>query len=151
MDESAPRLDVENDEAISDSAILYRRIYDIGSTSWIVVDQVTGERRPCSGAFMPDDDGLSVYLGSVLADQGLGPEDLVRNPMNGVVSLGVSDVRGLELGVVADPWPATTDEKPHLRDAAHALVKGLESLGKKRQHRMRQTLASTANFVYPPE
>ena len=49
-----------DDPDIPDSDALYRRLSDSGP-SMVAVDLETGERRPTSGAFKPDDDGVSVF------------------------------------------------------------------------------------------
>jgi hypothetical protein len=76
----------EDDSSISDDEILYRRIADYGSGDLVVVDAITGHRRPSSGAFNSDNDGISVYLDGVLSEMGLGPQDLVRAPQNAVIA-----------------------------------------------------------------
>lgn len=75
MDDAPP--DSEDDSSISDDEILYRRIAHYGSGDLVAVDAITGHRRPSSGAFKSDNDGISVYLDGVLFEVALGPQDLV--------------------------------------------------------------------------
>ncbi len=98
---------------------------------------------------MPDEYGVSVYRERVLREDGLSAADLIRDPMNGVVSVTAQAVRSFGLGVVPDAWPESTDDPNHRRNAAHALIKGLERLGKKRQQKLRRSLACVATFLLP--
>ena len=52
-----------------------------------------------------------------------------------IVSLLVADVRHLDLDVVDDRWPADVPDSSHPRHGAHALITGLEVLGKKQRRR----------------
>ena len=101
--------DSEDDTSISDDEILYRRIAHYGSGDLVAVDAITGHRRPSSGAFKSDDDGISVYLNGVLSEMGLSPHDLVRAPQNAVVAFGAAVPRQLSLGVARDAWPTGTE------------------------------------------
>lgn len=69
----------------SGSVELHRRIARADSADMITSDAETGVRRPSSGVFKSDTDGISVYLESVLAGIGLTSADLVRVPNNGVM------------------------------------------------------------------
>jgi hypothetical protein len=143
-------LEPADDQDILDDDALYRRLSHSGA-DMILVDQVTGERRPASGAFKPDDDGISVYRRALLQKHGLAAIDVTRAPSNVVVSVGVEDVRSLQLGVVNNAWPPDVDDPSHLRNAAHALIKGLELLGTKERKRRQRALAQLPSiaFVYP--
>lgn len=66
-------------------------------------------------------------------------------PSNVIVSVDVGDVRSLNLGVRDNPWPAGSDGHP--RDAAHALVTGLNELGSKPQLRCRRHLAKLPSIT----
>jgi hypothetical protein len=147
---STALLEPENDPDIVNDDALYRRLPHRG-TDMILVDQVTGERRPASGAFKPDHDGVSVYRRMLLQKHGLAAVDVTRTPSNVVVSVGVEDVRSLQLGVVNNTWPPDVDDPSHLRNAAHALIKGLELLGTKERKRRQRALAQlpSIEFVYP--
>jgi hypothetical protein len=146
VDQPSPSLD---DRTIPDSDALYRRLPNPGPDFFHLVDAATGESRPSSGAFMPDQDGLSVYRRDVLYQHGLLAVDVAAAATNVVVSVDVGEVRSLNLGVHSDPWPADSDGHP--RDVAHALVKGLYELGKSPQLRCRRALASLPSMrvVYP--
>jgi len=61
---------------------------------------------------------------------GLGPDDVIKDPWNLVVSVEVGDVRSIGLGVRDDPLAVDIDEPEHPRNAAHALIVGLERLGR---------------------
>lgn len=128
-----------DDPAIPDSDALLRRLSD-SSPSMIARDLETNEPRPSSGAFKPDADGVSVYRRGVLESVGLGPDDVMRDPWNLVVSVEVGDVRSIRLGVVDDPCPSDVDEPQHPRNEAHALITGLEALGKKERRRRQRLL-----------
>jgi hypothetical protein len=119
----------------------------------VAVDQATGERRPTSGAFKPDDDGVSVYQQSVLRAHGLGPADLVRSSLNLVVEVLAGDLRTIDLDVRPDPWPGDTDDPGHPRNAAHALIVGMERLGKKARLNKQRALVRLASirFAYPED
>jgi hypothetical protein len=146
----APPNAARNDQTIADGSVIYRRIPSVQDINLVTVDAVSGQRRPSSGAFKPDDDGMSVFLSDVLAEHELGPESLIRNPNNAVVSLLASDPRSHELGVVRDPWPTDTDNATHMRNAAHALITGLELLGAKRLRKVQRDLACRAVWVIDP-
>jgi hypothetical protein len=135
--------DIPNDEEV------LRRLSDSGP-SMIAMDLVTGERRPTSGAFKPDDDGISVYRRSLLELAGLGPQHVVRTPLNVVVGVQVKDLRDIELDVRDDPWPSDIDEAEHPRNAAHALITGLETLGKNQRRRKQKALVAlpSIRFVF---
>ncbi len=126
-----------DDPAINDDEILYRRIPNVEHASFMVTDEMTKVRRPTSAVFRPDNDGLSVYIDSILRQHGLTERDVQTRPQSGVLSLMVGDVRAEELGVATDAWPEDTDDPDHLRNAAHALVVGFRSLSK-RQLKVKQ-------------
>lgn len=140
----------DNDPDIADSDSLFRRIAHYNSGDLVTVDKGTGQRRPSSGAFKSDSDGVSTYLNSVLRMNRLGPEDLIRAPQNAVVMLGVDIPRSRRLGVVADPWPTGTDDDAHPRNAAHSLITGLPSLGAAERRRAVTHLARSSRWVIDP-
>jgi len=137
--DDGPPSPTADDASIPNTDDVYRRLSDSGP-NMVRVDLETGERRPSSGAFRPDADGVSVYRRSVLEEGGLGASDVVRNPWNLVVSVNVGEVRSIELGVRDDAWPADIVEPTHPRNAAHALITGLERLGKSRRVRRQRDL-----------
>lgn len=140
-----------DDPSIPDNDRLLRRLSDSGP-NMVAVDTVTHDRRPTSGAFKPDEDGVSVYRESVLSTSGLGAADVVRAPMNLVVSLEVADARAITpLGVRNDPWPSDIPEPDHPRNAAHALIVGWDGLstGERRRRQQKLTKAPSLRFIYP--
>jgi hypothetical protein len=142
-----PAPNVRNDESIPSSEVLYRRLSDPGR-SMVAIDQVTGVRRPSSGAFKPDADGVSVYRRGVLEQASLGPQDLITAPQNLVVGVEVGDVRSIGLGAWNDPWPADVPDPEHPRNAAHALITGLGHLGKKARLRRQQALVGLPSMDF---
>lgn len=143
-----PTPNLRDDESIPNAEVLYRRLADPGG-SMVAIDQVTGSRRPSSGSFKPDADGVSVYRRGLLEQSGLGPEDVIRGPRNLVVGVEVGDVRSIGLGAWNDPWPTGIPDPEHPRNAAHALITGLEH-GKKTRLRRQQALVAlpSIEFVY---
>ncbi len=114
----------------------------------VAVDLETGRRRPTSGAFKPDDDGVSVYRRALLTAARLGPDDVIRHPWNLVVSVDVGDVRSIGLGARDDPWPPDIDEPEHPRNAAHALITGLESLSRGHRRRRQKDLVTLPSITF---
>lgn len=94
-----------DDPSIGDDEIVYRRIPNVAQSAFIVVDEGTGKRRPTTAIFRPDEDGVSVYCDSILRQYKLDEKSLIRDPLNGVLSLTVGDVRAEDLGVASDAWP----------------------------------------------
>lgn len=105
----------------------------------IAVDQATGARRPSSGAFKPDSDGVSVYSQWAMTARDLQLGHLLRRDGNLLVGLDVNEIRTLDgLNVVGDPWPEDIEdpqEAAHPRNAAHALITGLPETKKARIRR----------------
>ena len=140
-----------DDANISDDERLFRRIANAASADMITTDPATGTRAPSSGVFKStDDDGLSVYLDSVLTEAGLGPGDLLRAPNNAVCSVAAGTARENELGVIWDPWPIDADDPGHPRHAAHGLVTGMNQLSSKAARRVARSLARSAAMVIDP-
>jgi hypothetical protein len=148
VDDAPP--DSEDDSSIPDDEILYRRIAHYGSGDLVAVDAITGHRRPSSGAFKSDNDGISIYLDGVLSEAGLGPHDLVRAPQNAAVAFRAAIPRQLSLGVVRDAWPTGTDDDDHPRNAAHALIVGFLGLSAKERRRRQKALAQSCYWVIDP-
>lgn len=147
--------DVLENSPVTDSEIVYRRVPDMGNVHCMVVeegDDGAARRRPSSANFKVkrDEDGLSVYRHDVLAQRGLDARALLKKPLSGVVSLSASVIRGENLDVVPDPWPKETDDPEHPRNAAHALVTGLESLSRNEAKSKAVTLAKRAIVVIDP-
>lgn len=91
---------------------------------------------------------MSRCTGLLLDAAGLGPDDVVRNPWNLVVSVDVGDIRSIRLGARDDPWPADIDEPEHPRNAAHALITGLERLGKNGRRRRQKDLVLLPSITF---
>jgi hypothetical protein len=146
-----PKVATDDDPSIPSDELLYRRIPQ-GTSNFVAIDQITGARKPSSGVFKPDTDGISVYRHTMLLENGLGPSDLVRQPLNLIVSVTVEDVRSLDLGVHDDAWPCDADEPNHLRNATHALIVGMAKMGKNERIRTQKKLASlpSIKFVVDP-
>lgn len=107
-------------ESVAEDDILCRRVRN--QPSFLPTDPLTGLIRVSSGAFQPDEDGLSVYLLSVLNSAGLDEGAVRTRPDDVIVGLRASVVRRLDLQVRRDP---VLDSVPwHPRDDAHALVTG---------------------------
>jgi hypothetical protein len=133
---------------------LFRRIFHAREEQWVrlvVTDSKTYVRQPTSAGFVPDDDGLSVYLESTLERSGLGPAAVVANPMNAVAALRADAIRAQGLGIVRDPNPAEVPDPHHPRHAAHCLVKGWEKCkSNKDVRRLRKALAMASELVIDP-
>jgi hypothetical protein len=114
----------------------------------VAFDQVTGRRRPSSGAFQPDDDGISVYRDAILRSNGLSPDDIRKFPWNLVVGVGVADLRTIALDVRDDPWPTDIDEPDHPRNAAHALIVGFTGLSRNERRKRQQALVQLASVDF---
>jgi hypothetical protein len=127
-----------DDPGIPDTETVYRWLSK--QAGFVVQDRVTGERRVSSGAFAPDDDGLSVYRHLLLEREGLTPvEGLARDTGNVIVSLNVGELRSLELGIHDDLNPPGVRDPEHPRHKAHALVVGWEGMTRgKRIKRQRE-------------
>ena len=140
----APDDAAEDDVTIPSDEVLYRRIAS-ESPNLVTRDRVTGARRPASGAFKPDSDGVSVFRNSLLEINNLTVKDVYDSGAGELaVSLLVAKVRELALGIVADPDP--TDAPPDPVLVAHALVK-FPRLSKNQRLRVQRGLASAATFV----
>jgi hypothetical protein len=140
-----------DDPSIPGDEVLYRRLsYDNGD--WVVRNLITGERvRPASGAFKPDEDGVSVFRKSILLQSHptpLGPESVAISAENVIVGFSVDDVRALDLGVRDDAWPEDVLDPKHPRYAAHALIVGLEALGKNARIKRQQKLAESQSMSF---
>lgn len=130
--------------------VLFRRIPNMRSANFMVTDEQSGRTRPSSGAFEPDEDGVSVYIERVLRAYDLDSNCLMDQPLQGVVALEVTDVVSggeVALTIVSDPWPQDVEDKSHQRNAAHALIQGLGDLGKKPRRREQRRLATLADPV----
>jgi hypothetical protein len=154
--------DAENDPSIPDSESLLRRIPSIDNRDMIAVDEGTGRRRLTSACFKlstvddgtgkkEPEDGLSVYLLDVLHSQDMDAHALVKEPeINLIVAVPAAVARDLDLGVIPDPWPEHTDEPRHPRNAAHALITGMDLKSRKERGRAARALATAAIALVSP-
>jgi hypothetical protein len=135
-----------------DDAVL-RRLSD-NSPAMVYVDPLTGDQWPTTGAFAlkRGEDGVSVYRERLLTAAGLGVRDVLIAPTNLVVRLTVADVRAVPpLDVRDDRWPTDAPDASHPRNGAHALIVGLDGLGKSPRKAAQRALveAPSLSFVYP--
>jgi hypothetical protein len=91
-----------DDPEVLDTSMLMRRINRIH----VVPDENTGRQRLSSGAFSATNgdpnDGMSVDLGQLLDEAGIGYAEIVPDGM-GAVAFEASSVRALQLQVGSDP------------------------------------------------
>lgn len=140
---------LQDDPSIPNEEVLYRRISS-DSPNLIATDAVTGEKRPSSGSFKPDKDGLSVYRKTILQESKLELEDITTSTSNIIVSIKVADVRNLPpLGVVNDPCPQGIKDEGHPRNKAHALIVGWQGLTPRERKQRQRELTRQVTFVYP--
>jgi hypothetical protein len=139
----------DDDPEIPNEEILYRRLSYAGG-EWVVRHQVTGERRASSGGFTPDTDGISVFRRTLLRalEPPLGPADVALRPDDVVVGFSVSDVRSLSLGVRDDLRPKDVPDPDHPRYAAHALIVGLDGLGRNARINKQKKLAGVPSMTF---
>lgn len=131
---------------IPDEEVLYRRLSD-DSPNMVTIDKATGLRRPSSGAFKPDEDGISVFRDSVLRKRELSAEVLADRSLGQLIaSIRVGQVRQGDMGVRDDPWPPGVPDPSHPKWEAHALIVGFEQLSKNDRIRKQRLLASQATL-----
>jgi hypothetical protein len=124
--------------------VAHRRVHQ--QPQMLAVDQVSNlVKGPSSAAFMPDSDGLSVYLDGRLTELGLAPADIRTADTQVVAGLSDQAITSLDLQVVADP----EEQGPQPLGQAHALIQGSDSLSGKQRTRTARTLASLAVCTYP--
>lgn len=118
-----------DDPDILGSEVLYRRLSRENPHQY-AFDEETGERWPTSAAFKPkpDEDGLSVYRQSKLAEVALDASAVATAPEHVVFGVNAGDVRSIKLGVRDDAWPSDVLDPEHPRNGAHALVIGWNDL-----------------------
>lgn len=135
---------------VPDAEIIFRRIPVYASMDFVTVDKISGKTRPSSGAFKTDADGVSVYLRGVLEEHDLNPRDLIRTPQNAVVELPCEVPRNDSLDVLGDPWPPGSDDPTHKRNAAHALIAGLQPLSSKKRRKIQARMAQKSVWTILP-
>lgn len=138
-----------DDPDIDGDEVLYRRLSFSGG-AWVTENSVTKERRPSSGGFTHDTNGVSVFRRSLLLahDPPLGPSDVGMTPDDIIVGFTVADVRSLDLGVRNDLWPKDVIDPDHPRYCAHALIIGLDDLGGKAQVKKQRKLAVVPSMTF---
>lgn len=138
----------EDDPSISDDDYVYRRI----ARDPVNTKQEGDGVRASSAAFEDKDDGISVFLESVMAGRGLRmPADVVHGKPVGrfvVARLSVRELRDLDCGITRDPDPP--GEAPHPCNPAHALVH-LPPIGKAASKRLRGRIARAAEILDPDD
>jgi hypothetical protein len=126
------------------SVIAHRRVHH--QPQMLAVDQASNlVKGPSSAAFMPDSDGLSVYLDGRLVELGLGPSNIRTAESQVVAGLSAETITSLDLWLVADP----EKDGPQPLGQAHALIKGWEELSGKQRKRTARELASHAVCTHP--
>ncbi len=122
----------------------------------LVRDARTGERTPHKGAFKLDVDGISVYSDWARREVKLSLASILKPPFNLLVRVPADSVRSIPgLSVVGDPWPDDIPDPDHPRNAAHALIKGVEAGIDKRTRRDRRdalvALLRPENIMWPEQ
>jgi hypothetical protein len=140
----------EDAAIVEDNETLYRRLADSGR-DFVSRDSITGEwLRPSSGAFKPDNDGVSVYRQAILEMNGLTADDCATTHRHVVVGFLAGEVRAVEpLDVIPDAWPSDVDDPGHTMNAAHALIIGWGGLkSKKVRLRAQRALSRLASMSW---
>jgi hypothetical protein len=133
----------EDDDTIAPDDLVYRRVKDGGNIQ-VVLDEL-GNRIASSAAFDPDEDGISVFLESTLAQANLDVISVIDGFEGYLLArIRVSEVRALGLGITRDPNPP--DAKPMACNVAHCLIK-LPMVSKRKTHRLSQGLAGASNLL----
>ncbi|HRY11183.1 MAG TPA: hypothetical protein P5544_14545 [Candidatus Nanopelagicales bacterium] len=127
-----------DDPTISDDDSVLRRVPQ--EPNFVVWDEQTGAERPSTGSFRVDEDGVSVFLLSVLRDlpdpcRSVADADPDRPGR--CIELPVGACRDRGMGVARDP----VDEPP--LGTAHALILAPAEMGKRR---FQKQLAEIARF-----
>lgn len=139
------------DDPVSPDDLLYRRV-PLDTVN--VTTRDDGGSRPSSAAFelAPGEDGVSLYLGSVLDRLGLLPDVLVDDfPGYGVAVVSVETILRASEGALTvrrDPVEETNTPRPY--DPAHSLLIGLDSLPRKKNLKVRQKIARAARWLHEP-
>lgn len=141
MVDTSKNLNILNEET------LLRRVSTSNPDMW-AEDKLTHERRVTSAAFVPQEDGLSVYRKVILENYNLHPKDIILNTNQAVLGIKVQEVKNCKgLEVQNDPWPKGIPEEDHLRNAAHALIVGWDSLSRSDRKKYQRFLAKQACLV----
>lgn len=138
-----------DDPSIDDAEQLYWRAPELPLANWTVFDEGREGHRVRGGAFAWNDDGVSCYIDSVLADLELDFLAIKNEPRNGVLSVLAHNVRGCGLGVARDPNPDyIPNDQLQPRDQAHALIVHEDDVGSKQRKKRTSALARTALIVH---
>lgn len=129
---------------------LLRRIPSLANEDFYAVNTMTGEKFFTSACFKlrPGETGLSIFSKTIVERVQLSYADVCRNPMNAVASLSGSEPPQRGLRTEPDPWPKDAPEPEHLRNAAHALINGIDALPKPQRNQIARDLAKAAKLVY---
>lgn len=139
------------DSPVGDEELLLRRIPHFRPRGFIAVDDDTGEQRVSSGLYSikNDEDGVSVSRRLILESRGLDITCMLDKPDNGLGQLTTNAARKTGLDVTPDPFPPyITDGHP--RNAAHALIKGLNEMSKSERKRAQKALADATVIIKRP-
>lgn len=112
------------------------------------LNQESGARRPSSGAYKPDADGLSVYMLGVLTAHRLPVSAVRARDDDAVYGHEVADLYALALSLRPDPYPAGVPDPAAPRHVAHALVLGWPE-NEKARRRLQRRLAELARPLWP--
>jgi hypothetical protein len=124
-----------DDANLSDSSSLFRRI-----PPWhVFYDENLRRWGPSSAAFEDDDDGdpMSVYLGSVLADEKREPTDVLQGHDGfslASITAGLARING-----------QTVHPKPEATESSHAVVCG--DKGRKNKSAPKRQFAANAVWI----
>lgn len=141
--------DLTADDFLRDE--LLRRIPSLANEDFYAVNTDTGERHFTSACFKlrPGETGLSIFSKTIVERIQLTYADVCRNPLNAVASLPGSEPPERGLRTDPDPWPEDAPEPEHRRNAAHALINGIDALPKGERNQLARDLAKAAKLVHP--
>jgi hypothetical protein len=130
---------------------LLRRIPSLENEQFYAVNTATGERYFSSSCFKlrPDETGLSIFSETIIKRLELTYADVCRKPHNAVASLPGSEPPRRGLRTEPDPWPEDAPEPEHPRNAAHAVINGIDALTKPDQRQLARDFAKIAKLVHP--
>jgi len=120
-----------DDAAIIGSDAIYRRV----PPTQAPYNQNRRRRWPSSAVLLPnaeDNNEVSVYLGSLLAEYDLDPMDVLEGHDDyGLVTFPVASARAAGYGIVRDP--VMNSKRPLRVDPAHAVLTGTPLTSKQRR------------------
>lgn len=141
--------DLTPDDFLNDQ--LLRRIPSLEDEQFYAVNTETGERHFSSACFKlrSDETGLSIFSETIMERLELTYLDLCRKPYNAVAAIPGSEPPKRGLRTEPDPWPEDAPEPEHLRNAAHAVINGIDALAKSAQKQLARDFAKIARLVHP--